>query len=82
LRMAGDLHQSPTWLVWRAVTRETSFLDISGIASIPSSGIQYLLEDRRVPYISLAQKDRLMTCYCRDRIDVPRSRYAEVTALG
>jgi len=45
LRMAG---------VWRAVTRETSFLDISGITSIPSSGIQYLLEDRRVPYISLA----------------------------
>jgi len=59
LRMAG---------VWRAVTRETSFLDISGIASIPSSGIGI--------------EGRLTACYCRDRLDVPRSRYAEVTALG
>lgn len=79
--MAGDLHQSPTWLVWRAVTRETSFLDISGIASIPSAGIQYLLEDRRVPY-QFGTEGRLTACYCRDRLDVPRSRYAEVTALG
>jgi hypothetical protein len=37
-------------------TSETSFLDISGIASIPSSGSQYLLDDRRVPYIRLAER--------------------------
>ena len=54
--MAGDLHQPPTWLVWRAVTRETSFLDISGIASIPSSGIQYLLEDPAGALYQLAQR--------------------------
>jgi hypothetical protein len=82
LRMAGGLHQSLAWLVRRAVTSETLFLGISGIASIPVLGKSVFTGGLAGALYQVGSEGRLTACCCRDKLDVPRSRYAEVTALG
>ena len=72
----------PQFRVIPAVTSETSFLDISGIASIPVLGKSVLTEGPAGALYQVGREGRLTACCCRDRLDVPRSRYAEVTVLG
>jgi hypothetical protein len=82
LRMAGDLYGYPPWLVWQAAASETSFLGMSGISSFPVIGKSVLTEGLAGALYQVGGEAQLAACCRLDRLDVPRSRYVKVTALG